>query len=73
MLKPCKCGGKPQIKREQRSYGIITGMKYAYWVVCSKCKKRTKKFSYGDDIQRRKKAIQKWNNTTCDKEVANNE
>ena len=39
----CCCGGKPQIKREQRSYGIITGMKYAYWVQCPKCKKRTKK------------------------------
>lgn len=61
----CSCGGRPQVRREYKSYGIITGTKYTYWVQCSKCKKRTKRFSYGEDEKRKCQAIKRWNEYTC--------
>ena len=51
-LNPCKCGGKAMLK-DRYIQGIAN--RKNYWVVCEKCKKRTR------DRNREAKAIKEWN------------
>lgn len=64
----CSCGHKPVVKKEYRSYGIITGTKYNYFILCQHCKRRSKKFWQYLEQKSINKAISNWNRFNKEKQ-----
>lgn len=57
----CKCGHRPVVKKEFRSYGIITGTKYWYFIICHHCKSKSKRFTHWKEEKAIKRATNDWN------------
>lgn len=57
----CKCGHRPVVKKEFRSYGIITGTKYWYFIICQHCKSKSKRFTHWKEEKAIKRATNDWN------------
>ena len=56
----CPCGHRPSLFKRYRSYGVITGTKYWWYIQCRYCKRKTRKFYHWNDQKAITLALQAW-------------